>query len=331
MTHNIIQFPKIGVRGAFAFEKFKASTDELVQRLDFNKNMVVNNGLDAYLNGTFQTDGGGGTMIGCAVGQGSKVEEPTDTALDAFLVGTHTRPSAPSHVFQTGELPYYSRRTTRWRFNPGQAVGNISEVAITIGAGAITSSTQIYARQRVRDGAGNPTTITILPDEYLDVVYRHDILAPAEASGTVNFLLDGVSTPHGYVIRPASMSGQEWQGQTQNLNQSVMRGLLLWFTDGFDQSTRAATGAIGPVTGAPAGLITGNNGLIGSASNQAYIAGTFQRAGSVQFPIDRANATVRSLHLGIAGARMQVEYDPPITKINTKQLRYDFIVSVGRA
>lgn len=53
-------------------------------------------------------------------------------------------------------------------FGRGQAAGNLSEVS----SGNASNNTSIVCRALIKDGEGNPTTITILPDEILKVTWE---------------------------------------------------------------------------------------------------------------------------------------------------------------
>lgn len=99
----------------------------------------------------------------CCVGTGNTTPAVTQTALASFLASS-TAINSTSTKLQTTTTPYYRGVTVTWRFSEGVAAGNISEVGMGWG------NTTLWNRALVLDANGNPTTITVLSDEYLDVV-----------------------------------------------------------------------------------------------------------------------------------------------------------------
>lgn len=118
-------------------------------------NIVLDSGLARMSVGTW--------IDRCCVGTGNTISAISQTALASFLASTRTIQSTSAEL-QTTTLPYYRSLKVTWRFSEGVAAGNISEVGMGWG------NTTLWNRALVLDANGNPTTITVLGDEFLDVV-----------------------------------------------------------------------------------------------------------------------------------------------------------------
>src|SRR5690606_18622638 len=70
----------------------------------------------------------------------------------------------------------------------------------------------IFNRARVVDEMGNPTTITVLSDEFLEVIYEITLYTIDGATGTLTINIDGTPTDFDYEIRPISMNNNTWWG-----------------------------------------------------------------------------------------------------------------------
>ena len=119
-----------------------------------------------------------------------------------------------------------------------------------------------------------PTTITVLPDEILDVTYQFRCYAPtADVMGTI--VLRGVT--HTWTSRAAMVTSMNiYQGWY------MPRGAWLMSNPGVHQAT---DGTIGPVTGAPTGDVTAAS----SISDAAYSSGSYAREGTLTFGLNQAN------------------------------------------
>lgn len=122
---------------------------------DWFNNIVLDAGLARMSVGTW--------INRCCVGTGNTTPAVTQTALASFLASSTTINSTSTELQRT-TTPYYRGVTITWRFSEGVAAGNISEV------GMGWANTTLWNRALVLDANGNPTTITVLSDEYLDVV-----------------------------------------------------------------------------------------------------------------------------------------------------------------
>src|SRR5690606_4774599 len=87
---------------------------------------------------------------------------------------------ASSDVELVGQSSNYERGwyeiTVSHQFGQGQAAGNLSEIGIQ----HTSTSGPLWSRALILDGQGNPTTITVLPDDFLTCYYTLRIMIPKE-------------------------------------------------------------------------------------------------------------------------------------------------------
>lgn len=182
----------------------KVDTDEIVRETPEFRNIVLTTGLERMAVDTW--------IDRCCVGTGNSTPVASQVALDNFLASTTTAAAGVSDTggIQVTTAPYYwfGRRT--WRFAVGVATGNISEIGLGWG------NTTLWNRALVKDIAGNPTTITVLADEYLDVVSEVRVY-PQESTGSFNLVdkMGAVISTHSYVTQPflysATNGGASWE------------------------------------------------------------------------------------------------------------------------
>lgn len=150
------------------------------------KNLITNNGLDVYWYGTFLPFGIKAMCLGCYVGTGSATPTFSDSSLQAYLASGGLYQETVGNAQVIGPPAYeYSRR--RYRFATGVAAGNLSEVAVG------EAPTNLFCRTLIKDAFGNPTTITVLSDEVLDVDYELRSYTQSLANVAHAFVFNGVS------------------------------------------------------------------------------------------------------------------------------------------
>lgn len=253
----------------------------------------------------------------CSVGSGSSTPIPSQTTLDNRLYTTST--DTPG-VYATGannedpDNPYVFRRVGK-RFAPQGSPYNISE----LGFGWDSNGT-LFNRALVRDLEGNPTSLSILGDEFLDVVYELRLYPPVQDFvGTMT--PTGIdTTPRSYIVRA--------RGDDGSLTYNSERGwtvaeMLRPRGNNWDY---LKSGPIGPLFGEP----TGNSlSLIGSAvMDPSGASGVY----TLQAPPPSANFTggIRSAVAAMYSAKYQFEFDPPFMKTSDDVFRFSFRHSWGR-
>lgn len=124
----------------------------------------------------------------CHVGLGNTPVSPEQVGLAAWQANTQDNgPGAMGFIAVPGENAYMERTYVK-RFAIGQAAGNLAEVGFGNGWG----SAVLFSRALIRDAQGNPTTLTVLLNESLDVIYKVRIYMPNAATES-DVVVGGVS------------------------------------------------------------------------------------------------------------------------------------------
>lgn len=273
-----------------------------VRETDWFHNLVLDSGLDRMGVGNF--------IYKCCVGTGNSTPVASQTALDSFLASTDTITST-SYSKNTTTLPYYMSNTARWRFGEGVAAGNISEV------GMGWDDQNLWNRALIRDAQGNPTTITVLPDEFLDIIAEVRLYPSNGTTGSFN-LLD----KSGAVVSTHTWTAVPYMSGGYNLGQKF--GI---YTDSAWTVHYVSSASVGSVTDDLSGpryqfysqVITKPT----SRSNQTVCTAR----------LEDANMEHKSFKLtlnGSLGCDMKFEISPSITKTSSQVMTYTFTMSWDR-
>lgn len=260
---------RAGVSGHFKLETHSAVTGELRKCIEFD-NLITNTGMDAMMTVGFST-------AFFAVGTGTSPPAFIDTTLANQLA--YGNATGGVTVSNSGSPLYYGQRSASYRFNPGQATGNITEVGV---GGSLTASPVkviCSARALIVDGAGNPISLTVLPDEYLTVTYTRRFYPPLTDS-TGSFTIGGDT--YNYTAR----LGFAQFVDALTLFAPTSPSNIMW-------ATVAPTSIV--TFGAMTGTFSGGTALSespatgGSVSGLTYVAGSFQRDWNIVIPLTAAN------------------------------------------
>lgn len=283
---------KTGMRGYYKLEAFKMDGSHRVVA-DWFPNLITNSGLNRL--------GSGGIIDRAFVGSGSAVPLVTDIAMGA-LVGT-TISLQEIVTGNSGVAPYYAWARYRYRFAPGEGDGNLSEVGIGV-------PSALFSRALILDAEGDPTTITVLPDEYLDVIYELRMYPP-----TTDILMEAVigGVTHDLIIRPCNVDDTAYW-RLQNIHTTGSGGSM---------STAAYATDIAAQESFPSG--TSYNAT--SSTVQAYTDGSYQRRWNCTWSLGAGNIPtgIRSITFGHTQlGRWQVQFDPVIMKTSALNLMIPF-------
>lgn len=298
---------KIGAR--FKLIARKANNGSIARESEWFSNIVLNTGLNRMSVGRW--------IDRCCIGAGNSTPLATQTALDNFLAST-TKIQASTGSRQVTIEPYYYSATVTWRFGEGVAAGNLSEVGLGWG------DTNLWNRALIRDVNGNPTTMTILSDEFLDVISEIRVYPERKIEGTFN-LLDksgSIKSVHNYVAYPAIIADGT-AGFSLVCFPRLPYGYTYPSTQGINNS---------PVDNPGGGLVSWD-GYTQELSNPTPTSSRCK----ITYNLQQANGTHKSFSLPIEGLlaatsmnRVKVEIDPPITKTNLQVMTYTFELSWGR-
>lgn len=271
-------------------------------------NLITDIGLD-------RMGSGGIYLTYCQVGSGSTPPAESDVALAAYLAHSSDRVSTATGALP--EAPYYAFIQKTWRFGVGEAAGNISEVGI-----GWSTNTNLYSRALILDAEGNPTTLTVQPDEILEVFYEtryYPLLEDSTGTVTLDGSLGGV---YGYVIRGANY-GKYGAGASVS-GMYVVPG-------GFDNSAAPSVTHAFRVSSDPIAGIESeppNNQSSGGVSTQ-YLGNRAVQF-TVSLGLDDGNIDIRSARMRMGVCQFQIEFNPPIPKTSDDVLGLVFTVSWGR-
>lgn len=255
------------MRGRFKLEVLRP--DGRVRLVREFPNLITDAGLNVI--GT-----SGSWLAACRVGTGTATPNVADTALASHLAGTGTLQANTSSAQSTP--PYYGMRTRTYRFAAGVAAGNVAEVGI---ATQTAPGGTLFSRALVLDGDGDPTTITVLSDEVLDVTYQLQYFPQEETVGV------------------ATIGGVDYDVTTRA---SDVTNSGFWASSGTTGGLSAAfayNGAIGAVTTSPSG-----SSDIGTETQASYGNNNLYRDTTLSWGLNTANfggAGVRAMSARLDG------------------------------
>lgn len=293
----------------------KSASGREVSRSGWSSNLVTQNGIDLCLGNT------GSPQFNVEVGAGNAPPQLSDTNLQSYLARTTNFLGGGDTVYQTLSEPFWARQEWTARFASGTFDNaNISEVGMTQN---ITNT--LYSRALVVDANGNPASVTVQSDEFLDVLVRHTLVM-GTSTGTFNQLILGESEPFEYAIRPISMSGAgNWGGNSGNVGRRLP---LVQFN-----TNASYTYANASLAGANA------NDMIGTRINLAnngglrepYVAGDNVAKLRINYDLDRGNHAngLSGIKLNFSTFVVQILLTPAVPKINTQTYYIDLDVSMS--
>lgn len=229
----------------------------------------------------------------CQVGTDNTNPLTTDTSLLGYVAGTSSIQETLSGA--QASTPYYGWKRIRYRFTVGTTAANLNEVGIGWNT---ASGAYLFARARIVDPSGNPTTVTPLADEVLDVWYEIRYYPPLEdVTGTVS--LNSVS--YDYTIRASEVNNSEYGSLIGTAIGEYSPGI----GDGVDWI--AYDGVLGTILQAPSGTSTSGSD---DPTNDAYSNNSYQRRMVVSCDPTGWNlgAFIRSIRIKTTAGRFQTQF-----------------------
>ncbi|GAB2899699.1 hypothetical protein ACCI51_18180 [Microbulbifer echini] len=219
------------------------------------------------------------------VGSGSATPAFTDTNMNS-LVGASSSIQSDSEGTQIEVAPYYVYLKKTVRFAVGAAAGNLSEVGV---GWESDPSGSLFSRALIRDADGNPTSLTVLNDEYLDVTYELRIYP--ETSDVTGVVAIG-GKDYQYIARPGNLASTNTDGWSLGRsNTSVSKP---WAYDG----------SLGAVTGLPSG-----NADDGAGAAVPYTSNSLQASVQQMWGLNDGNlGGVRSIRVYMGWSCWQLQF-----------------------
>lgn len=286
-----------------------------VQLAEFD-NLITNQGLDFIGDNDWRV-----AVQHCHVGSGSSTPQFTDVGLDSPIASVASL--AADVGSEISASPYYMYAVYNRSFPAGAAEGNLSE----IGMGWSSDNISLFSRALIEDSGGNPTTITILSDEILEVTYELRVyISESISNGTVE--LDGVM--YDYIAKAANVanpsSNNGWESPYAIKANDVpanTNGQRVY--DGEIDST---------ILGVPAG----NSLEASSHDGQPYSAGDLIASAVLNWNINSGNLAngIRCMTAKVGWSYWQIRFgaqgtDDPINKDNTQTLSFTVYHTWDRA
>lgn len=269
---------------------------------DWFANLILDVGLNRL--------GTGGIIDRISVGSGNSTPTAGQTSLDTLVATTTTTVGAAVESYDSVGNSYAFRRST-YRFATGVAAGNLTEV----GAGW---SGGLFSRALIKDGGGVPTTVTILSDETLDVIYELRVYVPADVVGTC--VISGVT--YNTVMRACKLNSSSYWGFG-----------LLWAqgmaTPNMSSTTNAfGVGALGTVLTDPGGTFLNN--ATSTAAVGSYVNNSYERVYRNTYGLSDGAVPFGAMTFLSRMGAYKASFDPPIPKDTTKILTIDWKISWAR-
>lgn len=294
----------MGLAGRFTLRAVKPDGSSRLLA-DWFDNLILDQGLNRMGTGAF--------MSSCVVGAGSTDPTTIDTALESYIAGTSTIHSSSYGAQPTA--PYYGWLRYTYRFAQGTAAGNIGEVGV---GWATTDTPTLFSRARIKDELGDPTVVTVLADEFLDVTYELRSYPPTVDGTPVVLNIDGVNytfTPRAMVVTSITV----WSPDNQAVGLSAHGGSWASFLH---------SGAIGAITSSP----SGTSGHVSGQSNLEYSNNSLQRDMLFYWDLDYGNVPggAQAVTVGTTLGDFQLSISPALPKTSLKVLSMTFRVTWAR-
>lgn len=263
------------------------------------KNLILDNGLE--LLGTVATAAFNQDIVSkFHVGSGASTPSISQTSLDALIASTTQNSTTIDNTSSDYTRGYLETVFTQ-QFAMGSAAGNLSEIGVGPTAG------NLFSRARILDGSGNPTTITVLSNEFLTVYYTLRCSIPqVDQTYNITANIDGVSTPVVVTIRPASANSATANAWHFRTTSSVS-----------NPPTMHAAEIVAPIAIPSVQLVVSNPVRV------AYVALSKQVFGDVVATISQGNVAGRLVHSFVhrfGPGCWQYGFAPPLPKDNTKTI-----------
>lgn len=317
-----IKLPSVKLGGQFRLVISKdAECKQVVKDTGFFDNLITNTGMNRIGEVTTSTSSSTNafrTLCGrFVVGSGSAEPQFTDTALQSPIAFASADPVLDNES-SNYERGWYEI-TVRHQFGQGQAAGNLSEIGIQ----HTSTSGPLWSRALILDGQGNPTTITVLPDDFLTCYYTLRIMIPKE---DVVFNIDVDYGEDGIV--PTVVTGRPLDA---NNSSSVYGwGLQTAITSTWAYLQFYTGGLAAPTASAPLGSTADRE--TSTFSVVPYVTDSFERYVTRTNGLNEHNGqNLRTAKLHALMGSWQIEFDPPLQKDNTQTMQVTFGYSWARA
>lgn len=273
LKDGVIRAAPLGIQGLFRYEVIDSIDGHAVFDSGWQPNLILNAGLDLI-------HGASGANSGkaCHVGSGTAAPAATQTILVSWVAST----GSWVNVAQTSSGTLYRESYFRYDFATGAINGNISEVGIN---GSTANGSTLFSRELIRDASGNPTTIAISSTQALRVHHKLRAYPPTAVAGSLNAIIQGVSTPITFTIGPITGDMTRWSLRPGSTSQNPYLGnYSAGRTDGYNHAYLNGTAT-------PS-----------STSNGSYTAGSYSQINQAVWNPGNFTGSVNTIYFPLGGA-----------------------------
>lgn len=296
-----------GLAGLYQLEKLKVDADgndlpgTRQVLLPWFANLITDIGMNLLGSAGSAQD----NLAYCRIGVGNANPAYTDTALVSQTGYTNTVGLGGASGLSVDGTYIYRRVSKRF------AAGTISGVNLAeVGMSYAGTGNNLFSRSLLKDISGNPTTITLLPDEVLDVIYElRQYLPPQDI--VVDTTIDGA--PATVTIRRAT--------QTQQVSNWAARvGFSIHPNSSGDEEGYTAYSEYDGLENAIAAATGWNHTSMAYKAQKvinAYVANSYQRTVTLTFPLTVGNyatgigfVTIGTSSESASGGRAKCAFGP---------------------
>lgn len=318
-----IKLPPTGLSGRFRLVVSEdAQMQDIKHDTGFFNNLITNVGMDRIggREASYSANSNFASTCGrFVVGAGSAEPAFTDTALQSPVAFAGGNPVLDAHSSNYDRGWY--ELTVKHQFPQGAAAGNLSEIGIQ----RESASGPLWSRALILDGAGDPTTITVLPSDFLTCYYTLRIMIPKTDTVfniDVDYGDDGGIIPTTVTARPLNANSSSTEG-----GWGFVGGIL---TGSSGDVSFFTGGLAAPTADRPLGSQVG--GPVAHSNALPYVSGSYTRYARKTIGLNEINGTeLRTARVNWLQGSWQLEFTPPLEKNDTQTMDVTFGYSWARA
>lgn len=309
----------IGFDGRFSYAKGKLDADgnELTrEEIPGNTNLILNAGLQ-YM--AFNPS----WLKYLHLGSGVEEPAPNQTTLqNTTYTGDNPAPSGDGAYginVTDPNKPYHWYRCV-FRVTPRGSNRTYSEVGVG------WSATNLFSRALIKDPLGNPNTITVLGDEYLDVTYEIRMYIPVGDRVSVIQPTGDDLEPRTVTVRARRAGVRDVYSNGWNISDAGYRGNQILGTWNNDAHYIFGDGVLGSI------FDYGGGNQVGAAFNASSGVRTSDTSYTFNILRDLPDnvGTLSFIALSQIGYAFQAQIDPPFVKDNESRFWFSYSISWGR-
>ena len=298
-----------GLSGRFDLACVNAKTGEVRERRSFD-NLILDIGLENFWSKS--------TSMQPALGVGTTPPAVTDTGLEQLVYAAQSISPSSSAVAPTSP-DWVAKWIQTWRIPANAAVGTFTEIGLCNWGGV----PPYWCRALIVDEQGNPSSISVLADEYLDVTYTLNLHSDLN-DRTFTFEING--TTYTCTARRALIANT----RISSINGSIG---TVYTRSGSGGGGAWATQELGPITSKPSGT-TVNSVLEDGITPQPYESNSWTGKSLLRWGLNKMNVAggIGSICIDEGNPRLptQFSFSPKIPKDATNELSLMFACRIHR-